>query len=862
MQIPPHAQSKLLQQLAQRKPKWSLPQALYMDEDIFNADLENMFYSEWLFIGHDCEIPEIGDYFLYEIGNHDIIILRDSNNQIKAFQNTCRHRGSRLCKEQKGQKSQLVCPYHQWTYDLSGRLKYAKDMGKDFNPNDHNLHSVNCETLQGTIYICLNSDAPDFSLFKKTIEPYLAPHNLTNAKVVHESNIVEAGNWKLVLENNRECYHCAGSHPELCRTYSDDPSITGIPDELDPTSQVVQEHWDKCKALNIPAEFHLSDDGQYRITRMPLHNQAESFTMLGKVASNKPMVESTDKALGTLLFFHYPNTWNHFLSDHTISFRVTPISANKTMVTTKWLVHKDAVEGKDYDLDTLTAVWKATNQQDLELVEENHRGIRSPNYKPGPYSELHEDGVIQFVDWYQKTSEAKATTCVTNEHQEIIIEGLAPVQAGVLENKVEPQKVVNLAPTASMMQDDTSTQTNSSATDLLNKLKNNSSTSQNDVDTSEKGDKSAHKDLAVDKGFDQNKIPYLYLDQSQPWEAQSAMLEVINIVPETRDVITFSFRTPTNNWFSFAPGQFITLELPIPEEIIYRTYTISSSPSRPMSLSISVKMNPGSIGSKWMFDNLKLGMNLRAFGPAGEFNLYKYPADKYCFISGGSGITPMLSMTKYLFDRGGDADVSFIHCARSPSDIIAKDEVERLSTRVSSIQTSWIVADRDPFSAWTGYTGRINQLILELTTPDFFEREIFCCGPEAFMQTVRDILNSAGFDMNHYHEESFDKPVLEEAKIDYDDILLDETINTKVTFLDSNQTLESNQTISLLDTSLKAGLNIPSACQFGVCGTCKVKKVTGDVHMVHNGGISDKEIEAGYILACCSHPLNDVELEC
>ena len=336
---------------------------------------------------------------------------------------------------------------------------------------------------------------------------------------------------------------------------------------------------------------------------------------------------------------------------------------------------------------------------------------------------------------------------------------------------------------------------------------------------------------------------------------------MINIVPETHDVITFSFRTPTNNWFSFAPGQFITIELPIASDPIYRTYTISSSPSRPLSLSISVKMNPGSIGSKWMFDNIKLGMQLRAFGPAGDFNLYKHVADKYCFISGGSGITPMLSMVKYLFDRGGDTDVSFIHCARSPKNIIAKEEVERLSTRVPKIKVAWIVDEHDPFSAWTGYTGRMNQLILELTTPDYYEREIFCCGPEVFMQNVRDILNTAGFNMDHYHEESFDKPVLDDDdNIEYDDVILDDAIKTKVAFLNSGQTLESNQSISLLDTSLKAGLNIPSACQFGVCGTCKVKKVSGDVHMVHNGGISDKEIQDGYILACCSHPLNDVEL--
>ena len=106
---------------------------------------------------------------------------------------------------------------------------------------------------------------------------------------------------------------------------------------------------------------------------------------------------------GSLLFFHYPNSWNHFLADHSIVFRVLPISATETEVTTKWLVHKDAVEGVDYDLANLTRVWIATNDEDRQVVEENQRGINSPAFVPGPYSKIQEDGVIQFVDWYCRT---------------------------------------------------------------------------------------------------------------------------------------------------------------------------------------------------------------------------------------------------------------------------------------------------------------------------------------------------------------------------------------------------------------------------------------------------------------------------
>jgi Rieske 2Fe-2S family protein len=828
----------LAQCLAECLPGYTLPQPLYTDEAIYRQDLENLFFREWLFVAHDCEIPEPGDYLSYEIAEYDIIIVRAHNGDINAFHNTCRHRGSRLCDEHKGNKTQLVCPYHQWTYDLSGELRYAKDMGSEFDPKQHGLHRVHCKSLAGNIYLCLADEAPDFSKLKALAEPYLLPHHLRDAKVAHESSIIEEGNWKLVLENNRECYHCLGSHPELCRTYSDDPVFTGVPENINDSPEVIKAHWEKCESMGLPSTFHLSENGQYRIARMPLVRDCESFTMDGKVGTTFPMVEVDDKALGTLLMFHYPNTWNHFLSDHAITFRVTPISHNRTMVTTKWLVHKDAVEGKDYDLAALTEVWEATNDQDRVLVENNHRGVSSPKYTPGPYSELHEGGVIQFVDWYRDFSEKALLRSALDEHIQIPAlhphdEALSRVPVSV-ESRPAPPPAQPIA-VDYMPPPPLATQP------LVRTAPPRSST-------------------VFNQGSKPPPAVYSYLDQGQPWQAQTEMLVLVNIVPETPDVKTFSFRTESNNWFNYAPGQFVTLELPIGERPIYRTYTISSSPSRPLAMSVTIKKGPNSIGTAWMFEHLKIGMKIRAFGPVGDFNLYNHPAPKYCFISGGSGITPRISMTKYLFDRGGDIDVSFIHCARSPSNIIGRDEIERMSARVPTIQPAWVVAERDPFQAWAGYIGRFNQLILELTTPDYFEREIFCCGPEPFMQIVRDILNAAGFDMSRYHEESFDSPIIEADNVGRNDVIPDESISAQIKFLTSGHTMTSNQATTILETSLQAGLNIPSACQFGVCGTCKIKKVSGETHMVHNGGISDREVEEGYILACCSTPLTDVEL--
>jgi Rieske 2Fe-2S family protein len=164
---------------------------------------------------------------------------------------------------------------------------------------------------------------------------------------------------------------------------------------------VIAEHWQRCEAAGLPSQFKISPDGQFRAARMPLIDGAESYTMSGQRAVKRPL--SPDMAvnnIGAMLLFHYPTTWNHLLGDHAISFRVLPISAEETAVTTKWLVHKDAVEGVDYNLEELTHVWSETNDQDRRIVEENAFGIRSPAYEPGPYSELHEGGVMQFVEWY------------------------------------------------------------------------------------------------------------------------------------------------------------------------------------------------------------------------------------------------------------------------------------------------------------------------------------------------------------------------------------------------------------------------------------------------------------------------------
>ncbi len=340
-----------------------------------------------------------------------------------------------------------------------------------------------------------------------------------------------------------------------------------------------------------------------------------------------------------------------------------------------------------------------------------------------------------------------------------------------------------------------------------------------------------------------------------PW-SDSEELECAMVIPETDDCATIAFRAPSGAWFDYKPGQFLTFDLPVPGGVIQRTYTISSSPSRPLSISITVKAQAGSIGSRWMIEQLKPGMRLRAHGAAGQFTFHRHPARKYLFISAGSGITPMMSMTTWAWDSGEMPDIVFVHAARKPSDIIFRNRLEQFASRVPGLQLRFTVEEVEPFSVWPGYRGRLSQIMLGLMAPDYLDREVFCCGPEPFMKAAREMLASLGFDMAHYHEESFGAPALEEVPVD----TVAPSGQATISFTNSGLEVACDGSETVLAVAKRSGLNIPSSCNFGLCGTCKVQKLSGEVVMVHNGGISDDEIAAGTILACCSRPQGVVEI--
>jgi Rieske 2Fe-2S family protein len=383
--------------LDQRRSGFSLPQAFYVDDEVFRTDLQAVFGSDWLFAGNVCEIKRPGDYLTLEIGTASIIVLRGRDGEVRGFHNVCRHRGSRLCSKPSGHANRLVCPYHQWVYELDGTLVHARHMPKDFDTTGYDLRPVKIEIICGLIYVSIAEDPPSLARFRAAITPYIAPHQPHRTKVAYESTIIEQANWKLVIENNRECYHCTGNHPELLVSLiefalPDDPRGT---ERFRALMDGAMARWD---ALGLP---HCPADGgnEFRCIRLPFNEGTLSFTLDGQLACNKLLGDFTERDLGSVRMFRVPNNWNHFLADHIMHFRVIPLSADTTAVRTTWLVHEDAVEGVDYDIKRLTEVWVATNDQDRRLAENNHVGIASPAYTPGPFAPS-EFMLNIFSDWY------------------------------------------------------------------------------------------------------------------------------------------------------------------------------------------------------------------------------------------------------------------------------------------------------------------------------------------------------------------------------------------------------------------------------------------------------------------------------
>ena len=330
------------------------------------------------------------------------------------------------------------------------------------------------------------------------------------------------------------------------------------------------------------------------------------------------------------------------------------------------------------------------------------------------------------------------------------------------------------------------------------------------------------------------------------------------VTDETHDVRTFHLTAERPARFRFEAGQFLTFELPLPGGPAYRCYTISSPPTRPETVSITTKRVPGGPVSNWMHDSVRPGTILRATAAAGEFVLPGGATDKLLLLSGGVGVTPLMSMLRTLFDRAEDRDVTFVQSARTPADILFRDELALIAKRLPRLRITHIVEQRRTEPGWPGLTGRLDGRMLGLLVPDLAARAVYCCGPGLYMGAVREMLDAAGFDRARYNEESFAFAELPEEVAA--EVLAAETeaAGHSVTFAKSGRTVACPPGMTVLDAARQAGLRLPYACTKGVCGTCKTRMISGRVDMRHGGGIRQREIDQGMVLICCSRPLEDL----
>ena len=397
--------------LRNRLPWHSLPAPFYTSEAVFRADMAEIFHRHWIFVGQEPDVPEPGDAIALHIGEAPILILRDREGQVRAFHNVCRHRGAQLLAEGRQRVGNLVCRYHSWTYGQDGALLFADHMGEDFDASCRGLRPVALRSVAGLLFACLAADPPaDIDEMAATMEPYLRPHGIAQARIARQVDIVEQGNWKLTMENNRECYHCGANHPELT-TAMFAYGFGFAPESLDAAeleqaaryeTMVAGSHaaWEAAGLPSRRVEQLTGRATGFRTERLPLDQAGESHTLDTRAACRVPLAATPGSKLGALSFWTQPNSWHHFMGDHAVTFCALPLGPERTLLRTTWLVHRDAVEGVDYDPANLTAVWEATNRQDADLVEMTQAGVRSPAYTPGPYSRHTEGLVEQFCQWY------------------------------------------------------------------------------------------------------------------------------------------------------------------------------------------------------------------------------------------------------------------------------------------------------------------------------------------------------------------------------------------------------------------------------------------------------------------------------
>jgi len=407
-------QEKMVDMATQQltKPGLAIDPYFYRSHVTYQSELENIVFKSWLYAGHISQIPNKGDYFLFDIGEDSLIICRDKKGEVQTMHNICRHRGARLCEEAKGNSRAFICPYHGWGYGLDGKLKAARDMHDvdGFDIENFSLIQVRMEIFQGMIFVNCDPDAPDFSKPLSHISRQLGAYDLENAKVAEAKTYRIDANWKLCLENYLECYHCASSHQHYAKLHT----LQALAHKVKPINEAMWARSEEVTGVEGIAEEYYgyyNDSADFGAcsyhSRYALYEGFQSGSKEGKpVAPLMGNIKGYDGGAGD--FQMGPLTFMLNYPDHCVLYRFIPRSITETDMELVWYVNGDAQEGVDYDKEDLTWLWHFTSLEDEFIIMRNSAGVNSHFFQPGPYHPEHESTCMEFISWYLKAlSETK-----------------------------------------------------------------------------------------------------------------------------------------------------------------------------------------------------------------------------------------------------------------------------------------------------------------------------------------------------------------------------------------------------------------------------------------------------------------------
>ncbi len=388
--------------LARRVAGLSLLRPLYVGKETYARDIELIFKREWLFAAPLAAFRRAGDYVTLDLDGGPLLFIRGNDGQVRGFHNVCRHRGSKVVGNESGRaRGKLVCPYHQWMYEFDGTFAHASHMPEQPPAEQFGLAPVRTEVLGAGVHFCLADEPPPIAEAKAQIDRHTRAYAPGRMRIATAKTYRVDANWKLMLENNRECGHCRGAHPELMACVydygvGDDTRGGDDGDYVAQTGAMVAE----CERLGIPHRtVSFPGDSFHRLARLPFRKGYLSETVQpGALASPVPLGEATPPT-GQLRTIYLPNAWGHYLPDYYVATRVLPLGPRSTRVDVYWMVHEDAGDGQ-IDFPALTEVWDRTTLQDGDLVANNQAGVNSDAYVPGPYSPVTETMVEHFADWY------------------------------------------------------------------------------------------------------------------------------------------------------------------------------------------------------------------------------------------------------------------------------------------------------------------------------------------------------------------------------------------------------------------------------------------------------------------------------